>query len=165
MNMDYQMLTAVVVSICAVIAAAWAVVSIRSWLGRPKFEIGFHGGGTNKRIIHGQNNIAVEFRNKKPRPATDVKAYVMFPCGFTFPTLGPGVSAKTTTPGGKFPEQPFIFNPNPVLLFREEALVLLAQVDVPGQARGGKPFEIHALIVCAEGTSKSRKLYLELPKS
>ena len=165
MNIDYEMIAAIAGVIFTGIAATWAGVSFYSWLKRPKFEIRFHGGETNRSITAGRNDIEVEFENKRPRPATHVMAYVMFPRRFTFSSLSSGVSKRITTLGGRFSEQPFIFNSNPVVLFREEALVLAAQVDVPRQAKGEKRYELHALIVCAEGTSKTEKLYLKPPKS
>jgi len=161
--MDYLIIIGSIAgTIFTLIAAVWSFISIRTWLKRPEFEITFFlNRGTKTHIGIGANTVAVKFENKKPRPATNVRAYVMFPRSFEPRLIAEWIEVRRTSPGGKFDQQYLICNSRPVVLFQEEALTLEAQFDVEEEITEEKSF--HAMIVCAEGTSKTEEFQIEPP--
>jgi len=154
----------ILVGVFTTIAGLWAAISIWRWrFEKPRFRISFRGGATSMDWQATQTHkigIGIEFENTGKTPATEIRAYVVFPENFNVEATGDLTAYKELTPGGRFHKSPCIYcKDDSVVLFHEEVLTLIAELTAPDVKERDK---IHALIICKEGSHKTKALEMNI---
>ena len=152
----------ILVGIFTAIAGLWAAISIWRWrFEKPRFRISFREGATSMDWqAGGVGGIGVEFENIGKTPATEIRAYVVFPKDFGVKATGRLTGKKQLTSGGRFDRSPCIYcKADSIVLFYEEALALKAELTAPDVRR---KYNIHALIICKEGIHKTKALEMNI---